>query len=141
MPTSAYFQGMPRMFRERYEFLQYPWPAFAHLGEQEVYKFEVYASPANLVNASAPVFGYQSRYADWKFINSTSHGDFRTTLDYWHMSRKFASSPSLGATFVTFEDALQDRVFNVSGVDTLWMYLYNNIRVKRSLPYFGTPML
>lgn len=141
MPTSAYMQGMPRMFRERYEFLQYPWPSFAHLGEQEVYKFELYGNPANLANSGAPVFGYQSRYADWKFINSTSHGDFRESLDYWHLSRKFTASPTLGNAFVEFEDTLQDRIFNVSGVDTLWMYLYNNVKVKRSLPYFGTPQL
>lgn len=143
MPNTAYMQGVPRMFLQRNTFLDYPFPSFAHLGEQEVYKYELYGSTTNipLVRSTAPVFGYQSRYADWKYIPSSSHGDFRNTMDFWHLTRKFASSPTLGDTFVKFEDTLQDRVFAVSGVDTLWCYIYNNCSVIRSLPYYGTPML
>lgn len=145
MPSSAYMQGIPRMFLSRNTFLDYPWPTMAHLGEQEVYDYEIFADGTSVpVGAAArqfPVFGYQSRYSDWKFIHNSSHGDFRTTLDMWHLTRTFASLPVLGETFVTFEDVLQDRIFNVSGVDTLWMYVYNKAKVKRSLPYFGTPKL
>jgi len=94
----------------------------------------------NNVNDS-PVFGYQSRYADWKFIPSTVHGEFRTTLDYWHLARKFNSAPVLGNTFVTFEDSLQNRIFSVEDTDVLWCYIFNKTKVVRSLPYFGTPML
>jgi len=129
------------MFQKRNTFLDYPWPTFAHLGEQEVYDYEIFMNPTSLpiVRAEAPVFGYQSRYSDWKNIGSSSHGDFRTTLEFWHLTRKFAAQPGLDSGFVQFEDELQDRVFNVSGVDTLWMYVYNKLNVKRSLPYFGTP--
>lgn len=143
LPTSGYMQGMPRMFQQRNTFLDYPWPTFAHLGEQEVYDSELFASPATLpaLRADQSVFGYQSRYADWKYIPSSSHGDFRTTLDFWHLTRKFAALPVLGNEFVTYDDENQDRVFNVADVDTLWMYVYNKISVKRSLPYFGTPQL
>lgn len=143
LPTSGYMQGMPRMFQNRNTFLEYPWPTFAHLGEQEVYNNEIYLTPTSLPvdRTEQPLFGYQSRYSDWKYIPSSSHGDFRSTLDIWHLTRKFASQPILGQTFVTFEDALQDRVFNVADVDTLWMYVYNKINVKRALPYFGTPKM
>lgn len=141
MPTSAYMQGMPRMFQNRNTFLDYPWPSFAHLGEQPVYDNEVYAEPATMPidRTTQPTFGYQSRYADWKYIPSTSHGDFRTTLEMWHLTRSFASAPVLGQDFVQFEDELQDRIFNVAEVHTLWMYIYNKVNVKRALPYFGTP--
>lgn len=143
MPSSAYMQGIPRMFTRRNTFLDYPWPSFAHLGEQEVYNNELYVTPTSVPadRTTAPVFGYQSRYADWKHISSSSHGVFRSNLDFWHLTRKFASQPVLGATFVTFEDTLQNRVFAVSDADTLWCYIYNNVRVVRALPYFGTPML
>lgn len=143
LPTSGYMQGLPRMFQNRNTFLEYPWPSFAHLGEQEVFDNEIFMDPTSVPadRTAQPLFGYQSRYADWKYIPSSSHGDFRQSLDFWHLTRKFASQPELGAAFVTFEDELQDRVFNVSDVDTLWMYVYNKMRVKRSLPYFGTPML
>lgn len=143
MPTSAYMQGVPRMFTNRQDFLSYPWPSFAHLGEQEVYDSEIYFDPTSYpaYGTTQPVFGYQSRYADWKYIPSTVHGDFREDLDFWHLARRFDSQPVLSAEFNTFEDVLQDRVFAVSGVDTLWCLIYNNCKVVRSLPYFGTPML
>jgi len=143
MPTSAYQQGIPRMFVQRNTYLDYPWPTFAHLGEQEVYKSEIFLNPTNLPidRTAQPVFGYQSRYCDWKHISSSNHGDFRDTLEFWTLTRKFATSPVLSAEFVTFEDTLQDRVFAVTGVDTLWIYIYNKCSVIRSLPYFGTPRL
>lgn len=143
MPNTAYMQGIPRMFVARNTFLDYPWPSFAHLGEQPVYKYEVFLDQTNLPidRSAAPVFGYQSRYADWKYIPSSSHGDFRYSLDFWHLTRKFATSPVLGFTFNNFENTLPDRVFAVSGVQTLWAYIYNSVSVKRSLPYYGTPQL
>lgn len=143
MPNTAYMQGIPRMFAQRSTFLDYPWPSFAHLGEQPVYKYELFNDTTNYpVSADArPVFGYQSRYADWKYIPSSSHGDFRSTLDFWHLTRKFTTSPVLGFLFNNFETDLPDRIFAVSGVQTLWAYIYNNVSVKRSLPYYGTPQL
>lgn len=148
MPTSAYMQGVPRMFTARQTFLAYPWPSFAHLGEQVIYNHELYMSPASMDPTQVPTegdgytgFGYQSRYSDWKQIPSSSHGDFRTSLDFWHLTRKFAAEPVLDGSFVTFEDELQDRIFNVSGGDTLWLYVYNQTKVVRSLPYYGTPRL
>lgn len=146
MPTSGYNQGWPRMFFARNTFLDYPWPSFAHLGEQPVHMQEIFAAPGNLADNGgdpdpATSFGYQSRYSDWKFMHNGAHGDFRDDLDYWHLVRKFATQPELGEEFITIEDALQDRIFNVTGVDTLWMYIYNSIKVKRSLPYYGTPQI
>ncbi|MEM2002457.1 MAG: major capsid protein, partial [Candidatus Methanomethylicaceae archaeon] len=143
MPTSAYMQGIPRMFINRNSFLDYPWPSFAHLGEEPVYDYEVYADPTTVpnVNEEPSVFGYQSRYSDWKWLPSTAHGDFRTTLDFWHLDRKFESKPVLGQQFVQFEDELQDRIFAVAETDTLWCYVRNEVSVIRSLPYFGTPSL
>lgn len=143
MPTTAYFQGMPRMFQQRNTFMQYPFPTMAQLGEQEVYDYEIYVDNTSLAEdrSLASVFGYQSRYADWKHIASSVHGDFRTSLKFWHLGREFSAAPFLGEDFVTFEDELQDRIFAVSGVDTLWCWVYNKTFVRRALPYFGTPKL
>lgn len=143
MPTSAYMQGTKRMFLARNSFTDYAWPTFAHLGEMEVKKYELFTSPANMtpVRTDQPRFGYQSQYADWKHASSETHGDFKTSLDFWHVTRKFASSPTLGGTFVTFDQDLSDRIFAVSDVDTLWCYIFNQCTVKRSLPYYGTPRL
>lgn len=142
MNTPSYHQGMPRMFRRR-TFLDYPWPTFAKLGEQQVDKAELFASAANLTEdaqGQLPLFGYQSRYADWKTLHSTNHGDFHDTLLYWTLTREFASSPELSETFVRFDDSTQNRIFAVNGTgDNFWLLINNACHVKRSLPYFGTP--
>lgn len=143
MPEPSYHQGLPRMFRRR-SFLDYPWPTFAKLGEQEVAKAELYASAANLEedeNGALPLFGYQSRYADWKYIANTSHGAFHSSMLFWTLTRDFASSPVLGKAFNEVPTTLADRIFAVqdSGYDNFWMYISNNCKAVRPLPYFGTP--
>lgn len=146
MNPPSYHQGMPKMFRRR-SFLDYPWPTFAKLGEQQVDKAELFATHLNLTenaDGDLPLFGYQSRYADWKYIPNWNHGDFHDDLMFWTLTREFATSPELGAEFNQFDDLTQNRIFAVPGdeenpVDNFWIYCHNNVTVKRPLPYFGTP--
>lgn len=142
MNPPSYQQGLPKMFQRR-SFLDYPWPTFAKLGEQEVMASEIYASPANFQpdpGGVIPIFGYQSRYADWKYVCTTNHGDFKDTLLFWTLTNVFADpGPILSAEFNEFDDATQNRIFAVSDVDNFWLYVHNKISVKRPLPYFGTP--
>lgn len=144
MNPRSYHQGLPRIFRRR-TFLDYPWPTFAKLGEQQVDKAELYASAVNLTpdgDGNLPLFGYQSRYADWKYMPNTNRGEFHDTLLFWTLTSNFGGSPVLGETFVTFDDASQDRIFAVnptSGGDNFWLYVSNKVFVKRALPYFATP--
>lgn len=143
MNPPSYQQGLPRMFRRR-SFLDYPWPTFAKLGEQEVHNYEIYANPANLfidADGNVPLFGYQSRYADWKYQCTTNHGEFRDTLLFWTLTRVFADTPILGAEFILFDEGTQNRIFAVSetGSQNFWLYIHNKLHVKRPLPYFGTP--
>lgn len=145
MPKPGYIPGSDRMFYERGTFLDYPWPTFANLGEQPVYEYELLDTPGGHVS-DKPIFGYQSRYADWKYTPSSSHGDFRYSLSYWHVDRDWTTVPPLSADFVTMTEAesqdLASRIFAVGGdVDTLWCYIYIKCFIKRSLPYFGTPHL
>ncbi|WNK14093.1 MAG: major capsid protein [Microvirus sp.] len=137
MPRTAYQQGLPRMYSkaDRYDFY---WPEFANLGEQAILKKELYYDITNAVNDNT--FGYTPRYAEYKFNNSSVHGDFRTTLNFWHMGRIFAANPSLNATFV--ESDPTNRVFAVvDSSDKLYVQLYNDIKAIRPMPVFGTPML
>lgn len=143
MCPPSYHQGQPRMFRRR-SFLDYPWPTFAKLGEQQIDKAELYADHTNLTEDTdgiLPLFGYTSRYADWKYIPNTSHGLFHTSYLYWTLTRNFSSSPELGAGFTEFSPATQARIFAAgeNGVDYFLMYVHNKVNVTRALPYFGTP--
>lgn len=135
MPKTAYQQGVPKTFLKN-DTLDYFWPTFANIGEQPVTNEEIYAYTSN----SQDTFGYVPRYAEYKFMPSRVAGDFRTTLDYWHLGRKFASQPALNGAFVNC-DATK-RIFAVDDPegDSLYCHVLNKIKAVRPMPKFGTPM-
>ncbi|WNK13921.1 MAG: major capsid protein [Microvirus sp.] len=139
MPVTSYTNGMPKMFL-KYDKYDYYWPTFAQLGEQEVINQEVYDSYKDSDNPTQ-TFGYQSRYAEYKYQPSTIHGEFKDTLDYWTMSRVFAAMPALNEQFVKADPT--QRVFSVvdPAVHKLYVQLYNNVRALRPMPYFNNPIL
>jgi len=138
LPVTSYQQGIEKAFR-RFDKLDYPWPEFAQLGEQEVLNWEVMADLSD--STIADTFGYQSRYAECKFKNSSVHGDFRDNLSYWHMGRQFSSMPLLNQSFVEADPT--KRIFAVEDgtEDELYCQVYNNFSAIRPLPYYGTPTL
>ena len=137
MPKTAYQQGIPRTWLKK-DSLDYFWPSFANIGEQEVQQQELYAYTATPTDT----FGYVPRYAEYKYMPSRVAGEFRTSLDYWHLGRKFATNPALNQTFVECAPADTKRIFAVEeGADTLYCHVYNKIRALRPMPKFGTPML
>lgn len=142
MAPPSYHQGLPRMFRRR-SFLDYPWSTFAKLGEQPVNDCEIYADPAALTedeDGDLPLFGYQSRYADWKYVPNTNHGEFHSSLLFWTATRDFSSTPVLGETFLKFDQTTVNRMFAVdSAGNNFWLYLHNHVTVQRALPYYGKP--
>lgn len=137
MPKTAYQQGIHKMF-QRQSFLDYAWPTFANLGEQEVKNGEIYA----YTSQSDGLFGYIPRYAEYKFMNSRVAGDFRTTLNYWHLSRIFGDVPVLNQDFIECRPEDVERIFAVQdSTDNLWCHILHKIRAKRPLPFFGTPTI
>lgn len=81
-PRTAYQQGIPRKFSRKTN-LDYAWPTFAELGEQEVYTKELYCN----IPDQEEIFGYMPRYSEYKIENSRVAGDFKTSLSYWHLGR------------------------------------------------------
>lgn len=140
-PTTAYFQGIPKHF-QRTDKLEYAWPEFAQLGEQEIKQKELYWDGTTPNNGT---FGYTPRYSEYKYGISTVHGEFKTNLDFWHMGRKFAALPPLNANFVMMDptDPELKRIFAVTdpATDDLYCQIYHNISALRALPYYGTPTL
>lgn len=135
MPKTAYQQGIPRTFLKR-DSLDYFWPTFANIGEQEVAKQELYAYTANAENT----FGYVPRYAEYKYMPSRVAGEFRTSLNYWHMGRIFATEPNLNGNFVECDPT--KRIFAVEdpSTDVLYCHVLNKIKAVRPMPKYGTPM-
>lgn len=134
LPRTAYQQGIPKHFLKSSPF-DYYWPSFANIGEQPVQNKELYAYDA----LKEEVFGYVPRYAEYKYMPSRVAGDFRTTLDFWHLGRKFTAAPVLNGDFVTCVPT--DRVFAVTdpSVQKMYCHVLHKIKAVRSMPKFGTP--
>jgi len=137
LPRTAYHQGIPRQYFKE-DMFDYYIKHFAHLGEQPVFNKELFIADDAYNNKE---FGYQSRYSEYKFIPSSVHGEFRTTLHGFHMARKFDTPPALSGEFV--EANPTHDIFAVTDeVDQkLWVQVFNNLRAKRPMPFYGTPRL
>jgi len=135
MPKTAYQQGIPKTFLKN-DTLDYYWPSFANIGEQPVQNQEIYA----FTNDATDTFGYVPRYSEYKYMPSRVAGDFRTTLDYWHLGRIFAESPQLNEVFVQCDPT--KRIFAVDDPagDSLYCHVLNKIKAIRPMPKYGTPM-
>lgn len=135
MPRTMYMQGQPKddLYRSRYD---YYLPVLAHLGEQPVYNAELYAQGTS---ADMQPFGYMPNYYELRRAPSTVHGQFRTTLDFWHMARKFSNLPTLSSQFINADPTT--RIFAVESTDYNHVYceLYHHIKAIRPIPKHGTP--
>ena len=136
-----YQQGMRRMWsrRTRYDFY---FPAFANLGEQAVLSKEIFCD-GNI--GDDDVFGYQERWAEYRYHPSLITGRFRSTaastLDSWHLAQKFASRPVLNDTFIT-ENPPISRVsaVNTSLTNQFIFDSFFNIKMARPMPMYSVPV-
>ena len=135
-----YQQGMRRMWsrRTRYDFY---FPAFANLGEQSVLSKEIYCTGDA---ADEDVFGYQERWAEYRYHPALITGRFRSTaastLDSWHLAQKFSARPLLNATFIN-EDPPISRVSAVNTALTNQFIFdsFFNIKMARPMPMYSVP--
>lgn len=146
MPKASYQQGLPRMYT-KFDRLDYYWPQFAHLGEQEILNRELFVdytqSPTSSANRGySDTFGYTPRYAEYKTAFDRVHGSFRDTLSFWHMGRIFKVPPALNESFLTSMVGSTNRQFAVTDVDAqpIWVQLHHNLKALRKMPKYGTPM-
>lgn len=138
MPKTAYFQGIPKHFTKIDDAFQYYFPQFANIGEQEILVKEIFAG----VPTQDDVFGYIPRYSEYKFLPNRVAGEFRTTLDHWHLARKFASVPALSEEFIQMNSTeTDDRIFAVTAeaTDNLYCHILHKIKAVRPIPKYGTP--
>lgn len=135
-----YQQGLNRMWsrQTRYDFY---WPALAHLGEQAVLNKEIYAQgTADDEN----VFGYQERYAEYKYRPNQITGKFRSndpqSLDLWHLAQDFASLPVLNSSFIQ-ENPPMERVLAVTTEPHMILDAYFDLDTVRPMPMYSVPGL
>lgn len=131
-PKTMYVQGIPRTWNRttKEDFFQ---RELQHIGQQEVLNKELYAAHTT----PEGVFGYQDRYDEYRRMESSIAGEFRTTLDFWHMARKFSSDPALNADFVKSNPT--DRVYQTgSAAHQLLIMANHSVQARRIVAGAGT---
>lgn len=136
----TYQQGLDRMFSRETKYDFY-WPQFAHLSEQPIFNKEIfYNNDAN----DDLVFGYQERYAEYRYKPSRTSGRMRSTyatpLDPWHLGIEFGSVPLLNNTFIE-ENAPFARVLAVTSEHQFFGDFWFEYRCARPMPTFAVPGL
>ncbi|AXH74069.1 MAG: major capsid protein [Microviridae sp.] len=135
-----YQQGLNKMWTRSTRF-DYFWPALAHLGEQSILNKEIYCKGDGNDNL---VFGYQERYAEYRYKPSIITGEFRsnyaTPLDTWHLAQNFASLPVLGASFIEDNPPI-DRIIAVQNAPHFLFDSYIRLKCARPMPTYGVPGL
>lgn len=139
-PRTAYYQGIPKDWLKR-DAVDFYFPEFAEIGEQEIQNQELYAQSSDPTGT----FGYAPRYSEYKYYPSEVHGDFRSSLEYWHLARKFDNEPQLNGTFVEVPANVADRAFPVSAGATqsqrLYCEIYHDVKAVRPMPKYGLPKM
>lgn len=136
----TYQQGLDRMWsrRTRYDFY---WPTLSNLGEQVVLNKEIYFQGDGATNDDN-AFGYQERYAEYRYAKSLITGKFRSSdpqsLDVWHLSQEFGSLPTLSSTFIE-ENPPIDRVIAVPSEPHILLDCYFQIQATRPMPVYSVP--
>lgn len=135
-----YQQGLNRMWSRRTKFDFY-WPALSHIGEQAVLNKEIYTQGTS---ADEDVFGYQERFAEYRYRPSQITGEFRSSfaqsLDTWHLAQDFAALPALNAAFIV-DDPPIERVVAVVDEPQFILDSYLKLRCARPMPVYGVPGL
>lgn len=148
MPKASYMDGLSRMWT-RMDKLDYYFPEFAHLGEQEVkikelvYKWDLDPVAQNN-NRNDETFGYQSRFAEYKYNEDLVSGEFRTTLLTWHLGRTFSTQFSNNADFLEVQPQEAERIFAVrdnGATSKLLFQIYHDFQAIRPMPKFATPYI
>lgn len=137
----TYQQGINKMWL-RSTVYDFYWPTFAHLGEQAIELREIYAQGSE---ADTTVFGYQERYAEYRYKSSQITGKFRSSvtdgnLDVWHLSQFFKNAPTLNEEFIT-ENPPIERIIAVPSEPEFLLDIGFRYTTVRPMPMFGTPGL
>ena len=136
----TYQQGLNRMWSRQTRY-DYYWPALAHLGEQAVLNKEIYAQGTSEDNE---VFGYQERWAEYRYFPSQITGKFRSTyaqsLDAWHLAQEFAELPKLNSEFIVDNPPIA-RVLAVQSEPQILLDCYFSLSCVRPMPIYSVPGL
>ena len=135
----TYQQGLNRMF-SRETIYDYYWPTLSTIGEQAVKNKEIYAQGTA---DDELTFGYQERYAEYRYKPSSVTGKFRSnatgTLESWHYAQEYASLPLLGDSWIQVTDTNVQRTLAVESEPQFIFDSLFKLRCTRPMPVNSIP--
>ena len=137
----TYQQGLNRMM-SRNTIYDYYWPTLSTIGEQAVLNKEIYADGSANDDLT---WGYQERYAEYRYKPSSITGLFRTnattggTLDSWHYAEHYSSLPVLGSTFIEVPNTNVQRTLAVASVPQFIFDSLFKLNCTRPMPVNSVP--
>ena len=137
----TYQTGLNRLWSRSTKY-DYFWPALAHLGEQTVLNKEIFHQGTG---DDALVFGYQERWAEYRYKPSLITGQLRsnhaTSLDVWHLSQDFGVTlPVLDTDFIE-ENPPIDRIIATTNEPEFIFDGYFDMVTTRPMPTYSVPGL
>lgn len=139
-PKASYMQGVNPLLTKS-KVTDFIIPDLAQIGEQSIPMCHLFCD-WDVLNDELDIdgtFGYTRRYAEFMFSLSETHGDFRTSLNFWHATRMFDSMPIAGDAFcqIMVDRDNTNRIFAVpDSVDHVYQYLYFDIDCISPLPRY-----
>lgn len=137
----TYSQGVERHWWKRTRYETY-YPALSHLGEQTVLRREIWWAAADGLGGNDTVFGYQERYAEYRYKQSQWTGLFRVdaagSLSVWHLSQDFAAAPIFDTNFL-IESPPLDRCVVVPTEPHMMLHGQVRLITARPMPLYGVP--
>lgn len=138
VPRTSYGQGIAPMFK-RFNYMDYPLPSFANLGEEPVKKRELFATLAK--NQDDAAFGYQSRYYQFKYERDQIHGSMLGDLKHWNFARLFDATPYNGEQFLEVDPSYRQFAVTSKHYDHFLVTMWHDIQINRALPEHSIPSL
>ena len=136
----TYQQGLHKMWSRQTRF-DFFWPKLQELGEQPVYTKEIYYEGTAI--ADSTVFGYQERFAEYRYKPSEIRGQFRSTyaqsLDVWHLAQEFGSVPSLNSTFIQSSTPIERVLTVAAGYPHFLADFWFDLKHARPMVTYGVP--
>lgn len=132
VPKAIYPSGLhKKFFRKTKE--DYFQKELQFIGDQPVQKREIYAFDSD----PSGIFGYQSRFDEYRQNPSHVTGEFRDILDHWHMAREFSAMPGLNSSFISCVPT--NRIYASTDTDPLYVMANHDVRVRRMIAFNPTP--
>lgn len=138
----TYQQGIDA-WHKRFKRIDFYDPTFANIGEQPVYKSELYAG-AN----STDIFGYNEYMSDMRYKENKISGALRSgcgaKLDFWHFGDYYSAAPTLNRSFMKENSEPIDRALAFTVSDTTPPFILDiwfRQTAIRPMPLYSVPSL